>query len=60
MTPSLPPQIPQPADLGKANTLSRQLRFWAIHCSLTALPSFLIAIQYFKGWPAIMAMITGV
>jgi len=60
MAPSIPPQISQSADSGKSNTLSGQLRFWAIHCSLTALPSFLIAIQYFKGWPAIIAMIIGV
>lgn len=44
----------------KPNTFRRQLGFWSIHCTLTALPSFLIAIQYFKGAAAILAMLAGV
>ncbi len=41
----------------------RQLRFWALHCSLNALPSFLIALfflQLLKKPFGIAAMLTGI
>ncbi|MBT8045157.1 MAG: hypothetical protein KJO79_09425, partial [Verrucomicrobiae bacterium] len=44
----------------RTNTFPRQLGFWSLHCGLTALPSFIIAISAFKGLPAIIAMICGI
>lgn len=37
-----------------------QLRYWSIHCGLTALPSFCIALTYFNTVPNIIAMLAGI
>lgn len=44
----------------RTNTFARQLRFWSLHCGLTALPSFCIALTVFNGLPALLAMFCGV
>jgi len=44
----------------RTNTFPKQLRFWGIHCGLTALPSFCIAITTFNGPSAILAMLCGI
>jgi hypothetical protein len=44
----------------RTNTLAQQLRFWGIHCGLTALPSFCIAVTTFNGPLAILAMLCGI
>ncbi len=44
-------------------SLPRQLRFWALHCSVNALPSFLIALVWIGLWQhpvAIAAMLAAV
>lgn len=51
---------PPTAQTGRPNSFGRQLGFWALHCGFTALPSFLIAVQYFKTPSAIIAMLAGV
>jgi len=37
-----------------------QLRFWSIHCSLTAAPSFILAAYLFEGPGVIPTMLLGV
>lgn len=44
----------------RTNTFPAQLRFWGIHCGLTALPSFLIALTTFNGLLATLAMLAGI
>ncbi|MCP5537469.1 MAG: hypothetical protein H7A51_14700 [Akkermansiaceae bacterium] len=43
-----------------ASTWPGQLRYWSIHCGLTALPSFCIALTYFNTLASIAAMLAGV
>ncbi|BDS07286.1 hypothetical protein NT6N_23260 [Oceaniferula spumae] len=42
------------------NSFARQLRYWAIHCGLTAIPSFCIALTRFNSPGEIAAMICGI
>ncbi len=44
----------------KANSLAHQLRYWTLHCSLTALPSFCLALIYFNSPLNILAMLAGI
>lgn len=44
----------------RTNTFPRQLKFWGLHCTLTALPSFCIALLAFNKAPAIAAMLCGI
>lgn len=37
-----------------------QLRYWSIHCGLTALPSFCIALTHFNSLLNILAMLAGI
>ncbi len=44
-------------------TFPRQLRYWALHCCLNALPSFAIALAFLKLWEkpfGIAAMLCGI
>ncbi len=55
-----PPPIDDPSALVRTNTFPTQLRFWALHCGLTALPSFCIALTQFNSPQAILAMLCGI
>ena len=53
--PVIPTAVPE-----RTNTFPAQLRFWGIHCSLTALPSFIIAFTQFNSGRAVLAMVCGI
>jgi len=55
-----PPPVIDAANLATTNTFSQQLRFWSIHCGLTALPSFCIALTQFNRPSTILAMLCGI
>ncbi|MGB0991272.1 MAG: hypothetical protein ACPG32_02270 [Akkermansiaceae bacterium] len=44
----------------KENTFLNQIKFWGLHCSLTAMPSFCIAMLQYNDITSILAMICGV
>jgi len=44
----------------KPNTLTNQLRYWSLHCGLTGLPSFCLALIYFNSTTNVVAMLTGI
>ncbi|MFK7910160.1 MAG: hypothetical protein AB8F34_06105 [Akkermansiaceae bacterium] len=44
----------------KPHSLGGQLRYWSIHCGLTALPSFCIALTFFNSPLNIAAMLCGI
>jgi hypothetical protein len=44
----------------KPNTLTNQLRYWSLHCGLTGLPSFCLALIYFNSTTSVVAMLTGI
>ena len=55
-----PPPVIDATHLAPTNTFSRQLGFWSIHCGLTSLPSFCIALTQFNSAAAILAMLCGI
>jgi len=44
----------------QTNSLLHQLRYWSIHCGVTALPSFCLALMRFDNVTAIIAMLCGI
>ncbi|MBT8037158.1 MAG: hypothetical protein KJO21_06400 [Verrucomicrobiae bacterium] len=52
--------IGHPPTLSRTNTFVSQLRFWSLHCGLTALPSFCIALIQFNSPQAVLAMLCGI
>ena len=54
------PPLVEASPTTKTNTFPSQLGFWSLHCGLTALPSFCIALTTFNSGLAILAMLCGI